>query len=70
MKRITELLERLNNAKNHTHKFVIHSDSSGSIREDASHLWVLDFLDHKDMCRKLDKLDASLTETKPNDWTL
>jgi hypothetical protein len=70
MKRITELLEKLNNAKNHTHKFVIHSDSSGSIREDATKLWVLAFLDYNDMCRKLDKLDATLTETKSNDWTL
>jgi hypothetical protein len=70
MKRITELLERLDMAKEETHEVQICKDGSGCIVGLSDEDVVCEFNDYKDMCRKLDKLDATLTETKSNDWTL
>jgi hypothetical protein len=70
MKRITELLERLNKGKYDLHKFQICQDGSGDIVGLSDEDVVCEFNDYKDMCRKLDKLEASLTDTNYNDWTL
>jgi hypothetical protein len=70
MKRITELLERLNKGKYDLHEFQICQDGSGCIVGLSDEDVVCEFDDYKDMCSELDKLDASLTETKSNDWTL
>ena len=73
MKRITELLKKMNDScqyKDYSHSIDIYSDGSGYILNSKGG-YICKFDSYQEMCQELDEIEAELNDKdKPQEWTL